>query len=115
MSYPKNPLNHIPLRFFNKIKKCAKSRNIPFNVSIEYLQTLFDSQNYKCALSGIDIYIETSRIKTASLDRIDSSKGYIEGNVQWVHKDINNMKMGLDENSFIFYCKKISRNLKNGN
>ena len=45
---------------------------------------------------------------TASLDRIDSSKGYIEGNIQWVHKDINRMKGDSSDNDFIKLCKIIS-------
>ena len=36
-----------------------------------------------------------------SLDRIDSSKGYEENNVQWVHKDINLMKNKYDNKYFI--------------
>ena len=45
---------------------------------------------------------------TASLDRIDSSKGYVIGNVQWVHKDINIMKNKFDNQYFIDMCKKIA-------
>lgn len=44
---------------------------------------------------------------TASLDRIQNDKGYIEGNVQWVHKDINRMKNIFEQNYFIDICKKI--------
>ena len=51
---------------------------------------------------GVDI--------TASLDRIDSLKGYTEDNVQWVHKHINFMKGSLSENKFIEYCKLIVKN-----
>lgn len=44
---------------------------------------------------------------SASLDRIDSSKGYEQGNVQWVHKDINNMKQSFSQDKFIDWCKKV--------
>ena len=44
---------------------------------------------------------------TASLDRIDSKKGYIEGNVQWVHKNVNKMKMDLDEKEFFSIVKQV--------
>jgi hypothetical protein len=47
---------------------------------------------------------------TASLDRIDSSKGYFKGNVQWIHKDLNVMKMDLTEEKFIDYCKLVYEN-----
>jgi hypothetical protein len=44
----------------------------------------------------------------ASLDRIDSSKGYIDGNVQWVHKEVNEMKMQATQNEFIEYCNLVA-------
>lgn len=71
----------------------AKSRNYPFDVSVEYLQKLIEKQKYKCALTGFDMlcpktYNEkremTSSPYLLSLDRIDNELGYIEGNVQFV-------------------------------
>ena len=45
---------------------------------------------------------------TASLDRIDSSKGYVEGNVQWVHKMINMSKQQYSQEEFIDMCKAVA-------
>ena len=47
---------------------------------------------------------------TASLDRIDSSKGYIEGNVQWVHKRVNLMKGNMSTENFIEWCNLVVKN-----
>lgn len=47
--------------------------------------------------------------QTASLDRIDSSKGYIEGNIQWIHKELNWLKNDLDEMVLVDWCEKITR------
>ena len=44
------------------------------------------------------------------MDRIDSTKGYIKGNVQWVHKTVNIMKNTFDNTLFINLCKKIAEN-----
>jgi hypothetical protein len=44
---------------------------------------------------------------TASLDRIDSSKGYIIGNVQWAHKMVNRMKNDMPQEEFIEFCRDI--------
>lgn len=103
----------IPLDFFSNIKRSAESRNIEFNITIEYLWNLLLRQNKKCALSGIDLSFSETRknkdkSKTVSVDRIDSSKGYIEGNVQWVHKTINIMKNSLRDEEFIEFCKKVT-------
>lgn len=69
----------IPLRFIESVKKAAKSRNLEYNITDEYIWNLYLSQNKKCALSNLDIVFNKEYQKhTASLDRIDSSKGYIE-------------------------------------
>lgn len=100
----------------------AHSRNFSFSISIEYAWNLYLKQEKKCALSGVPISIDTSlgRLNrhdgsktTASLDRIDSSKGYDEGNVQWVHKDINKLKMAWPEDYFLEMCTNIVEHKRN--
>lgn len=95
---------------FGLIERQAKSRNIPFNLTIEFLWQLYQKQNGTCAISGIFISLpkKYKQLGTASLDRIDSSIGYIESNVQWVHKDINISKHKLSQDKFIEYCKIIT-------
>lgn len=93
--------------FFSKIKDSANSRKILFSIKIEDIWNLFVKQNRKCALSGEIISFTP---KTASLDRIDSSKGYVQGNIQWVDKRINIMKQSLSQDEFIALCKKVSLN-----
>jgi len=98
-------------------KNNAARRKIEWSedLTIEYLWKLFQDQNNKCALSGLDIKLTEKRklsnidfeYMTASLDRIDSSKPYTTDNVQWVHKDINRMKWCFKENRFIELCKLI--------
>lgn len=87
-----------------------KSKTLTFEVSKEYLWKVYLSQNKKCALSGIDIKMSPiKKLTTASLDRIESSKGYIKGNVQWLHKIVNRMKMDLSDQEFIKWCKLIAK------
>jgi len=105
----------LSLTYFNGIKNRATRSNKEFDVTIEYLFDLFEKQHGKCALSGLDIAFARSirsKEKTASLDRIDSTKGYIEGNVQWVHLDVNKMKMDLEQSRFLELCNIISSNKK---
>jgi hypothetical protein len=93
-------------------RKVRKGReNLPFDIDIEYIWDLFLKQNRKCSLSGVDIYFrgKSSRDITASLDRIDNSLGYIKGNVQWVHKDVNKMKNVFTQEYFLDMCKKIAQ------
>jgi hypothetical protein len=103
--------------FWCLIKNGAKCRNLEFNITIEQAWELFLNQNSKCALSDLDITFEPNAVhskginnrnlRTASLDRIDSSKGYTIDNIQWVHKDVNLMKNYFNEEYFIKICKLI--------
>lgn len=94
---------------FYKIKHNAKRIGVDHNLSKKYLWDLFIQQNKKCALSGMDLKFRrcSHDDQTASLDRIDSSKGYVEGNVQWIHKDINKMKNEYDQQYYISVCKRV--------
>lgn len=104
---------------YSRLKRQAKQRGIKFSITKEYIWKLFQEQNEKCALSTVEIelvpnyYVKRGKKQTASLDRIDSKLGYIKGNVQWVHKDINVMKNGYDSNYFIKMCKAVAENNKN--
>jgi len=86
-----------------------RRRAIDFSITIEYAWNLFLQQERKCKLSGIELKFDgVSSKQTASLDRIDSSRGYVEGNVQWLHKDVNRMKNAFDEKYFVELCNRIS-------
>ena len=76
---------------------------------------LWDTQHGKCAISGIDMtYIANcGRIPTnVSVDRIDSSKGYIKGNVQLVCMAVNQMKNDLDMQTLLTFCDAIVSNAR---
>ena len=92
--------------YWARLRRGAKNRKIDFSISIEFAWELFLKQNKKCALTGWDI-IMGKGIQTASLDRIDSKQPYSESNIQWVHKDINRMKLNYEENYLFKICKSI--------
>lgn len=101
--------------YIYQIKSSAKNRDLEFTVSLEYLWLLYENQNRKCAISGEPlVFTKNYRFykdyQNASLDRIDSSKGYIEGNVQWVHKKVNLMKNSMTDKELIEWCMKIVSN-----
>ena len=112
-----NGYNEISGNFWSTLKRNEKGtrgrKKLEFTITIEYIWDLYVKQNRKCVLTGLDItFPKHGKDKnwTASLDRIDSSKGYIIGNVQWVNKDINIMKNKFNEEYFIKMCKLVSNN-----
>jgi hypothetical protein len=116
---PKRPYgDQYPPPLWKQTKKRAASKGFEFTITREEAYALFLKQKKRCALSGISIqFPETGTAylrgeTTASLDRIDSRKGYIPTNIQWVHKTVNFMKNKLDEATFIGFCIAIAHSSK---
>ncbi|NDD83557.1 hypothetical protein EBZ38_04645 [bacterium] len=102
---------NIQQSYWSSIIKGADKRNLEMSISVEYAWSLYEKQGKKCAVTGVPIFFpqtrKTANKSTASLDRIDNTKGYIEGNVQWVHKKINQIKMDLTIEDFFELCKSV--------
>lgn len=94
---------------WNLIKNKAKKRGLEFSVSLDYLWGIYQKQGGLCALTGVPIDLGTFKddYGMASLDRIDSTGGYTEGNVQWVHRTVNFMKQSLSDAELVQWCRRV--------
>ena len=95
-------------RVYRKFKKGAESRGIEFNLNEEQFYENYDET---CNLTGWDISISYSK-HTASVDRIDNSKGYIQGNIQWVHVMVNMCRNKYELDKFIKMCEAVATKQK---
>jgi len=98
--------------YWGRIKRNAKARGIDVAIDAEYAWELFQSQRGRCALTGrkltlVQGYGKRTKEQSASLDRKDSRKGYVAGNVQWVHKVVNNAKGSLTNRQFRKLCQDV--------
>lgn len=106
--------------YFGNIKRNALKKNRDFDLTIEQVWDLFLKQEKKCSLTRLPLTFATTRQQrkgqeqTASLDRIDSSKGYTTDNVQWIHKTVNQMKSDLSQQKFIEFCRLIAKETEDG-
>lgn len=102
--------------YLRQVQIRALKTNKEFDIDKYFLKTLLEEkQHNKCAITGIDIRIynleeKKSLFNTASLDRIDSSKGYTKDNVQWVCLGINYMKLNFEEKELHKMLKLIKEN-----
>lgn len=95
-----------PFRFY--FRK-AKSRN-KCNLTLLEIKEQWISQNSLCALSGIEIRLNGQNetyFDLASLDRIDSSKPYQKGNIQFVCLPLNLAKNTQTNDEFKKFLEKI--------
>jgi hypothetical protein len=93
-----------PLKFLLRdAKKHAKEKNREFKLTLDELKEILEDQQNKCIFTGL-IFNDENPI---SLDRIDSSKGYIKENIQLITIRSNKMKSDMTDIEFIDYCKLI--------
>jgi hypothetical protein len=118
LSGPDNPrytgYKEIQGAYWAAAKQGARNRNIEWSITKEYMWDLYLKQDRKCAYSNLPIHFSTNNLDqklgvgTASIDRIDSSKPYVPGNVCWVHKRVNVMKGNMSLEEFCEFCEAVA-------
>jgi transposase-like protein len=106
----------IPGYYWRNLYEGAKNKGAEMLITIEYAWALLRKQEKCCALTGVPIgFGPSKRLKnqtTASLDRIDASGDYTEGNVRWVHKVVNRMRWDLPDWYFVDLCRAVVGHLR---
>jgi hypothetical protein len=77
---------------------------------------LWESQNGICPFTGWQLelpkwtngWTEKQKPQRASLDRIDCSKGYIQGNVRFISVIANYARNSFDDKEVIEFCKAVT-------
>ncbi len=97
------------------------SRNKEVSITVQDLKEVWDNQKGICPYLGIKLYLNSySKIKkdpitSASLDRIDSSKGYIKGNIQWISRSMNYLKNDMSDQKVLEIIELIYKQKKGSN
>jgi hypothetical protein len=109
----KGRLGLMPYTWFEMKRKGGISRGLLWDLEPQDIINLYEQQNGLCALTNWPItWSEKGLTATVSIDRIDSSEGYIKDNVQLLHKDVNMAKQQYSQDYFIEMCKAIGNKVK---
>lgn len=102
LSYKKHIVHYLWFR----AKQRAKKYNLEFNITEEDI--IIPSI---CPILEVPIILRNKGDYeyTASLDRIDNSKGYVKGNVMVISKKANSMKNSASLQELKAFCKNILR------
>lgn len=90
----------------------TKYRNKELEISIADLLALWEKQQGLCAYTNAPMTISSNSLFTVSLDRRDSTIGYVRDNVQLVCASINTMKHNYSEEDFLMLCRMVTQNNK---
>lgn len=93
----------------HSVRSNARKRGIPYDISWTDIVPLL--KQGICAVSGLtlDFAVARGNPRGPSIDRIDSSKGYVPGNVQVVCLQANMAKGKWDYDSLLEFCKGVTQ------
>ena len=89
----------------------ARKKGKPFDIDANTVKKLWIHQKGMCALSGVVMKFGSSPTKhmhTMSLDCIQPTGGYVEGNIQLLSQCVNVAKSTLSIDEFKEMCTQVS-------
>jgi hypothetical protein len=87
----------------NHSKKRAKEKGLEHTIDREYLESIYTDT---CPIFNVKfIYSNKLNDWSMTLDRIDPTKGYIKGNVQFLSSKANRMKSNATHEEIIKFCE----------
>lgn len=103
----------MPTTWYEVKRKGGLHRGYEWDLTPEYILSLYEAQEGLCALTGWPIgWPEKGLTSTVSIDRVDSEEGYLQGNIQLLHKDVNMAKQQYSQDYFIEMCKSVADRAK---
>lgn len=94
-------------------KNRSKTKELDFNLDLEYLISLWDEQDGCCCITGVPFNLDYSakhrepNFDAPSLDRIVPELGYIKGNVRLVAYQVNMAIGPYGLEHFLDLCKQV--------
>lgn len=89
-------IEHFLASQLSLLKTRARTKGVTFDLTLEHIRALLENQHYKCGVSGIafefgalDRAHFSSEPWRPSVDRIDASGGYVQGNCRIVCVAVN--------------------------
>lgn len=100
------------VRYLARLQYCSGRKRD--ELTTEILLKKLKAQNYRCALSGVEMTCSLEVGKkfpyNVSVDRIQAGGPYSEDNIQLVCRVLNSWRSDTDLPFFIDMCKKVAKN-----
>lgn len=86
----------------------SKGRECEYSLSEQDIVSMREHQNNRCVYSGVVLQWCQNTTNQASIDRIDSTKGYHIDNIQLVAWQVNQMKSDMTHDEFLRIIRTIA-------
>lgn len=86
-----------------------------FTVTFEEVLAIYEQQDGRCAITGIELTHEYNNYSNASIDRIDVDRGYEADNIRLVCAVVNSMRNRLTDDQLIHWCGAVVEGMSGGN
>lgn len=87
----------------SSVRASAKNKGLPFNLTVDFLKTLWIAQAGECFWTGQSIDFVKGRDRDPfrpSIDKLVPSEGYVQGNVVWASNFANRARSDCPANDF---------------
>ena len=101
----KTPIKNLEYLIWYRAKESSKKRGLEFNLEVEDIVI-----PKKCPYLGIELCFgieNKGQDNYYSIDRIDSTKGYVKGNVQIISRFANTIKNKATDGQLITFAKNV--------
>lgn len=95
--------------------KCLQGKDFGFDITKEYLKSIWDEQHGICPLTGWKMIPPISSYQfnpanpaNGSIDRINNNKGYVKDNVRFVAYMANITRNEFTDEQMIEFCKAVA-------
>jgi hypothetical protein len=100
-----------PRRFLTDMmahyRRSSRKKNIPFDLDLDFLSNLWQHQNGRCAITGVEMTHIRQDLCGVRIDAIDTDKGFIKGNTQLICDGIKRMKRDMNNKDVIGFVQEI--------
>ena len=107
-----------PFKWFLKnVKQRNKDKNRKYDIDLEYLKNLWEKQKGICPFTNWQLELpndstnwnkDGDKLRRASLDRIDNSRGYIKGNLRYVSIMANYCRNKFTDQEVKLFCEAVT-------
>ena len=106
---------------FKWFMRVISKRTKEYDIDLPYLKQVWNEQKGICPLTGWKLDLpkhsgdwrsKENKMYRASLDRIDSNKGYIKGNVRYISVIANYCKNTFTDDEVMLFCESVYKQRK---